>query len=166
MKIAIKTVLRFTLATCAILGTAGLSCAQNRVVVYADEAQPSADEAMIYEARCPSKAFSLRINHNAGQLGMKIVAEDSVPKNVDLSKTQFGSTFLEKSLYGKFYSTCPKVGGIRVYFYGLEPQAGAALKPVKYRVTFNNDGAITDDGGMADESPGGLNFMLLQKREQ
>lgn len=138
---------------------------QQRVTVYADEAPYATEQAMTVEATCPSGKYKLRFNQNDNRVEFDF--DGPTRTTVDLSGTPFAAIFLGKGLHGKFYSTCPKAGGIRVYFHGLEPKKGPVLKTVKYRVTIGSDGVITDDGGgLVDESAEGINHVFLRKLQQ
>jgi hypothetical protein len=148
----------------ALTATLTAAAAQQRVTVYADEAPYATGQAVTYEFTCPSGKYRLRFNQNDHRV--EFDSESQTRTTVDLSTTPFGVNFLGKGLHGKFYSTCPKPGGIRVYFYGIEPKTGPTLKPVKYRVTIGSDGVVTDDGGLVEESPEGINFTFLRKFQQ
>ena len=153
------------IAAVAMALTATLTAAgQQRVTVYADEAPYATEQAMSFEATCPSGKYRLRYNQNDNRVEFE--SEGPTRTTVDLSTTPVGATFLGKALHGKFYSTCPKGGGIRVYFYGIEPKDGPTLKTVKYSVTIGSDGAIIHGGELVEEHPGGINYIFLRKLQQ
>jgi hypothetical protein len=156
---AFQVIASLTLALTATL----TSAAERRVTVYIDDAPYATDQAMTYEATCPSGKYRLRINQNDERVEFE--HEGSTRTTVDLSTTPFGATFLEKELHGKFFSTCPK-GGITVYFYGIEPKEGATLRPVKYRFTIGSNGVITRDDGLDEEDAQSINFWFLHKAQQ
>ena len=138
------------------------SYAHDSVVVYADEAPYAAEEAMLYEGRCPSGLYRLRISQAQSRVELEIANRGR--RTEDLSTSPFGRALLDKALHGKLYATCPETGAIGVYFYGVEPHPGPKLQPVKYRVTFNAHGEITSDGGLANETPFAVNHTFLDKR--
>lgn len=159
-----KALHAITSVTLALTATLTSAEGQQRVTVYADEAPYATEQAMTYEATCPSGKYRLRFNQNDNRVEFDF--DGPARTTVDLSTTPFGATFLGKALHGKFYSTCPKNGGIRVYFWGIEPIKGSTLKAVKYRVTIGSDGVITDDGGLVEESAEGINHIFLRKAQQ
>lgn len=134
-----------------------------RVTVYADEASYATEQAMTYEAMCPSGKYRLKFNQNDNRVEFDFDGPGRT--TVDLSRTPFGTTFLGKSLHGKFYSTCPATGGIRVYFYGIAPKQGNALITVKYSATIGSDGVIIGGGELVDEPAAGINQTFLSKRQ-
>jgi len=152
------------IASVALIFSAPITSAagQLRVTVYADEAPYATEQAMTYEATCPSGKYRLRFNQNDN----RVEFDGPARTNVDLSATPFGATFLGKALHGKFYSTCPKNSGIRVYFYGIEPKEGPSLKTVKYSVTVGSDGLIIHDGELVESTAEGIKFIFLRKLQQ
>lgn len=144
-------------ASAALASTSQLALAgQSQIVVYAEDAKHATDQAVVHEATCPSGKYKLRINQNDDRVEFEF--DGATRGKVDLSSTPFGQTFLKRALNGKFFSYCPKDGGIRVTFYGIEPAKGSVLKPVKYRITFGNDGAVKHDSGLADTTAEGINI--------
>jgi hypothetical protein len=152
------------LASVAFFLPATLSVAgQQRVSVYADEANYATNQTMTYAATCPSGTYMFRFNQNDERVAFDFEGRTRV--TADLTRTPIGAAFLGKALQGKFYSTCPK-DGLRVYFSGIEPKAGSVLKLVKYRFTIDSNGQIISDDGLDEASVEDLNWSFLHKAQQ
>ena len=157
------TKLLYAIGAAALASATPTSAAfQQRITVSTDEAPYATEQSMMYEATCPSGKYRLRFNQNDNRVEFDGPARTAV----DLSTTPLGVTFMGKALHGKFYSTCPESGGIRVYFYGVEPKKGSTLKTVKYSVTIGSDGAIIHVGELVDEHASALNNIFLRKLQQ
>jgi hypothetical protein len=156
---ALHLIASLTLALTATL----TSAAERRVTVYADESKYATDQAMTYEATCPSGKYRLRINQNDSRIDFDF--EGRTRTTVDLSTTPFGATFLGKALHGKFYSTCPP-NALGVYFYGIEPKEGATLRAVSYHFTIGSNGVIIRDTGLNEETAESINSSFLHKAQQ
>jgi hypothetical protein len=154
------------IASVALALTATLTSAagQRRVTMYVDDSDYATEQAMTYEATCPSGKYKLRVNQNDNRVEFEF--DGPTRTTVDLSSTPFGETFLGKALHGKFYSKCKENGAIRIVFYGIEPKDGPTLKGVRYGATIGSDGVIIHYDPLDEESAVSINGRLLGKFQQ
>lgn len=157
----IRAIAAVALVLAATLAAAG---GQRRVTVYVDDSDYATEQALTYEAACPSGKYKLRINQNDNRVEFEF--DGPTRTTVDLSTTPFGETFLAKALHGKFYSKCKKNGAIRFVFYGIEPIDGPTLKAVRYGATIGSDGVITRYDPLDEESAEVINSVFLRKAQQ
>lgn len=98
-------------------------------------------------ATCPGRSYTLQIVRERRQV--ILTREDTATSN-DLSATVFGTTFLTKNLYGKFFFNCPR--GVGITFWGFEAQASGAPKPVHMVLVLGRNGEVITDPGPREES--------------
>lgn len=133
--------------------------AQTKVTITASHARAATDASVIHQAKCEDGIYGIQISRNAGRVSLLL---DGVSNpGIDLTKTDFGATFLRKPLYGKFGFSCWNPGAINVFFFGIEIQKGAPPRPVSYRATLKKDGTFVADYGLQAESVDYVNLYLL-----
>lgn len=133
--------------------------AQDTVTVTTSHARGATDISVVHQAKCEDGVYGIQIARDVGRISL---LRDGVGRSaVDLTKTNFGTTFLQRPVYGSFGFTCWNPGGINVFFFGVEMQRKAVPKPVSYRASLGSNGTFTADYGLQTESLEVVNSHLI-----
>jgi len=115
-----------------------------------------------YTAKCKNANYELQISNEKKQVLFTSTGKSGGV--LDISTTQFGSTFLNKHLYGKIEFGCHSKG-LKAIFSGVQLQDGTQPKVVGYTVTIFDDGKIEDIDGIRDETLEFINRPLRNEKQ-
>lgn len=160
--LALLAIATFSAGTCLAQQAPAGSTDQGKVetvIVSTDGfAKAASNHVTAISAECPGSSYKLRIARE--EKTVTLVLNDS-GVSTDISTTAFGTTFLDKHLYGKFVLTCPQA--LASHFYGFEAQDAGAPKAVSYTVIIRDNGDVISDSGLQYDPKYSGNYLLTYR---
>jgi hypothetical protein len=120
-----------------------------KIHVSASDQKVLAKTSIAYHATCPESSYVLQIGREERRVTLTVTRKET--REYDLSSTGFGSTFLQRPLYGNFGMTCGPAN-LNVYFRGVEVLGSGQPRPVAFNVTLFDDGRVDDATGLETRS--------------